>query len=271
MSEHGSLLGRQVAHPQRYAPELLEAIPRQAGRLPYGLNEGAWPFFGADRWRAYEISWLMPGGKPMVAVGELTFAAGLPNLVESKSLKLYLNSLNQECFATMAEVERRIAADLTARLGGEVRVRLQSLASYHPAWQPLPGSSLDELEVAISDYLPRPELLRVAGDEVVEQLHSHLLRSNCPVTGQPDWGSVLIDYQGVSIDRSGLLAYLISYRCHSGFHEACTEQIFIDILNHCRPRQLTVATWYLRRGGLEINCWRSTQQSAGLNLRLARQ
>lgn len=271
MNEHGSLLGRQVAHPQRYAPELLEAIPRQAGRLSHGASETGWPFFGADQWRAYEISWLTPSGKPVVAVGELTFDAGLPNLVESKSLKLYLNSLNQECFSSLAEVEQRIATDLTARLGGAVQVRLQLLASYRPDWQSLPGVSLDTLEVAISDYLPRPELLSTAGEEVGEQLHSHLLRSNCPVTGQPDWGSVLIDYQGASIDRSGLLAYLISYRCHSGFHEACTEQIFIDILTRCRPQRLTVATWYLRRGGLEINCWRSTHQATAPNLRLARQ
>lgn len=273
MNEHGSLLGRQVAHPQRYAPDLLEAIPRLAARSQYGLTADALPFIGADLWRAYEISWLTPGGKPVVAVGELIFDARLPDLVESKSLKLYLNSLNQEIFATIAEVEQRIAADLTTRLGGVVQVRLQPLASYRPMWQELPGELLDELDVVIGDYTPQPEHLRLLAGEVVEQqLYSHLLRSNCPVTGQPDWGSVLVDYQGLPIDRPGLLAYLVSYRCHSGFHEACTEQIFIDILTRCQPQRLTVATWYLRRGGLEINCWRSTHETAHHNnLRLSRQ
>jgi len=250
-----SLLGREVAYPRHYDPTLLFPIPRAAGRQALPLD-GALPFIGHDRWHAYELSWLDPRGKPVVATATLTVPATTPNLVESKSLKLYLNSLNASRFDDAEAVRSRIADDLSQAARGRVDVRF-GLPLLSGAVQ---ASGIDALDVEIDRYgPPDPGLLRAdPGDDADETLRSELLKSNCPVTGQPDWATVEIAYRGPRIDRASLLRYLVSFREHAGFHEQCVEQIFVDLLARCRPRQLSVEARYTRRGGLDINPWRAT-------------
>ena len=251
-----SSLGREVAYPSHYDASLLFPIPRAGGRSELGIDPGALPFIGHDRWHAYELGWLDARGKPCVATATLVVPCDSPNLVESKSLKLYLNSLNAERFNSEAAVRERIAVDLSARAGADVQVEfgLPSMA------ESLQGESIDALDIDINDYgPPKPDYL-LADDtqEVEELLFSDLLKSNCPVTGQPDWASVALSYRGPRIDREGLLRYLVSFRDHAGFHEQCVEHIFGDILARCRPRALSVEARYTRRGGLDINPWRAT-------------
>ncbi|MDH7454424.1 NADPH-dependent 7-cyano-7-deazaguanine reductase QueF [Luteimonas composti] len=250
-----SLLGREVAYPRQYDPGLLFPIPRTAGRQ--GLAPGdALPFIGHDRWHAYELSWLDPRGKPLVATATLTVPAATPNLVESKSLKLYLNSLNGARFDDAEAARAAIAADVSRAAGGDVEVRF--------GLPPLSGADdvacIDGLDVAIARYgPPDPSLLLAEDGAIVEEtLRSELLKSNCPVTGQPDWATVDIAYRGPRIDRASLLRYLVSFREHAGFHEQCVEQIFVDLLARCRPQALSVEARYTRRGGLDINPWRAT-------------
>ena len=250
-----SLLGREVAYPRHYDPTLLFPIPRAAGRQALAMD-GALPFIGHDRWHAYELSWLDRRGKPVAATATLAVPASTPNLVESKSLKLYLNSLNASRFDDGENVRTRIADDLSQAAGGPVEVRF--------GLPPLSGDDdaicIDALDVEIDSYgPPDPGLLRAdPGDEAEETLRSGLLKSNCPVTGQPDWATVDIACRGPRIDRASLLRYLVSFREHAGFHEQCVEQIFVDLLVRCRPRQLSVEARYTRRGGLDINPWRAT-------------
>jgi 7-cyano-7-deazaguanine reductase len=249
-----SLLGREVVYPSRYAPDLLFPIPRAAARAAIGLDSQALPFAGHDRWQAYELSWLDPRGKPQVATATLSVPAASPNLIESKSLKLYLNSLNSERFNGVDAVCARIARDLSSRAGADVGVRPGL-----PPFGETDGVLLDTLELDIDDYgPPNPSYLHAAGSPVGETLISHLLKSNCPVTGQPDWGTVELRYEGRRIDHAGLLRYLISFREHAGFHEQCVERIFSDVLAHCAPLRLSVEARYTRRGGLDINPWRIT-------------
>ncbi|MDI4636685.1 MULTISPECIES: NADPH-dependent 7-cyano-7-deazaguanine reductase QueF [Halomonadaceae] len=265
-------LGRESAYPEHYDPALLYPIPRAANRAPLGIANDALPFVGEDEWHAFEVSWLTPRGKPVVAVARFRLPADSPNLIESKSWKLYLNSYNQTRFASRAEVSATLEQDLAAAAGAPVSVELFGVDNQALATQRLPGDCIDDLDVEIEAYTPDPALLSV-GEEVVEEtLHSHLLKSNCPVTGQPDWGSVLIRYRGPRLDREGLLKYLVSYRQHQDFHEHCVEHIFTDLMARARPERLLVLARYVRRGGLDISPWRATPgERPPEPLRLARQ
>lgn len=255
-----SPLGKPVSYRSEYAPDLLFPISRQLKREELGVRADALPFSGVDLWNAYEISWLDPRGKPVVALGTFTVPADSPFLIESKSLKLYLNSFNQSRFASVAEVGELIARDLSAAAGGMVGAELYSLSDSPQRRFGVPeGVLLDTLDVEIDMYRPEPRLLvaDAGGDEVTETLYSHLLKSNCLVTGQPDWGTVAVRYQGGRIDPVGLLRYVVSFRNHDEFHEQCVERIFCDIRERCRPRHLAVWARYTRRGGLDINPFRS--------------
>ncbi|MDR6990040.1 NADPH-dependent 7-cyano-7-deazaguanine reductase QueF [Luteimonas sp. 3794] len=256
---HDSSLGRSVGYPDHYDPTLLFPIPRAPARAQLGLADGAaLPFAGHDRWHAYELGWLDGRGKPVVATATLTVPAESPYLVESKSLKLYLNSLNTSRFDDAETVRTRIADDISAAAGATVEVALGLPAFGTDAADDI--VDLDALAIDIYDYgPPNPAHLGIAdGAPVRERLVSQLLKSNCPVTGQPDWASVHIDWHGPRLDPAGLLRYLVSYRDHAGFHEQCVEGIFLDLLRAGAPTALSVEARYTRRGGLDINPWRAT-------------
>jgi 7-cyano-7-deazaguanine reductase len=248
-------LGRQVDYPRQYDASLLFPIPRALGRDEIGVAADAPPFVGLDRWYGYELSWLDARGKPVVDTLTLEVPATTPHLVESKSLKLYLNAFNATRFDAAEAVRARIAADLSRVAGGAVAVRfgVPVATDAHDA------VSIDDLDIAIDDYgPPQASHLHATEDLVEETLGSQLLKSNCPVTGQPDWASLRIGYRGPRIDRAGLLRYLVSFRDHCDFHEQCVERIFVDVLARCRPQALSVEARYTRRGGLDINPWRAT-------------
>ncbi|MDH5822555.1 NADPH-dependent 7-cyano-7-deazaguanine reductase QueF [Luteimonas sp. RD2P54] len=251
-------LGRDVAYPRAYDPALLFPIARSAGRDALGLDPAALPFVGHDRWQAYELAWLDARGKPVVATATFTVPADSPRLVESKSLKLYLNSLNAARFDDPGRVRELIAADLAEAAGAPVAVAfgLPAVAGQDRD----DAQTIDDLEIGIDHYgPPQPDHLASDADgPVAETLRSALLKSNCPVTGQPDWASVDIAYRGPRIDRAGLLRYLVSFRDHAEFHEQCVERIFTDLAARCRPQWLSVEARYTRRGGLDINPWRAT-------------
>ena len=257
-----SPLGAPAAYRNTYAPELLFPVPRAAKRAELGLG-ATLPFVGEDLWNAYEVSWLDPRGKPVVAMGEFRVPAVSPWLIESKSLKLYLNSFNATRFGAMGEVEARIAHDLIAVAGAPVVVRLFGLDAVPRHVTTLPGSLIDHLDVEISDYTPAPQHLRADAAQAVvsETLVSHLLKSNCLVTGQPDWATLYVRYRGAPIDRAGLLRYIVSFREHNEFHEQCVERIFVDLQTRCAPQSLAVWARYTRRGGLDINPFRAAQPS----------
>jgi 7-cyano-7-deazaguanine reductase len=253
-------LGRHVDYPREYDAALLFPIPRALGRSHIGIDDGALPFIGVDRWHAYELSWLDAQGKPRVATATFEVPAQSPHLVESKSLKLYLNSFNATRFADDEAMRARIADDLSRAAGAAVTVRfglppIDARDHAHAG-----GESIDALPVAIDRYgPPDASLLAADADNVVEEtLSSALLKSNCPVTGQPDWARILIAYRGPRLDRAALLRYLVSFRDHAEFHEQCVERIFGDLLAHARPQALSVEARYTRRGGLDINPWRAT-------------
>ncbi|TXH72186.1 MAG: NADPH-dependent 7-cyano-7-deazaguanine reductase QueF [Lysobacteraceae bacterium] len=250
-------LGREVAYPRHYAPDLLFPIPRAQARAEIGIDETGLPFVGHDRWHAYELSWLDTRGKPVIATATLNVPADSPRLIESKSLKLYLNSFNAERRTSADAVFATIAADLSAAAGAPVGV-VAGLPPINTC--PEEASSIDEIDLEIDAYGPpdAAPLAADAGDPVEETLRSDLLKSNCPVTGQPDWASVRIAYRGPRIDRAGLLRYLVGFRDHAEFHEQCVERIFIDLLARCRPAWLSIEARYTRRGGLDINPWRAT-------------
>ena len=262
-------LGRHVAYPRHYDAALLFPIARALGREPLGVGADALPFIGTDRWHAYELGWLDGRGKPRVATATLTVPADSPNLIESKSLKLYLNSFNATRFDSEAAVRARMATDLAGVAGSAVAIAfdLPAIDTPHDA------ISIDALEIDIDHYgPPRPEFIVCDANRIInESLSSDLLKSNCPVTGQPDWARVIIRYRGPQLDHAGLLRYLVSFRDHSGFHEQCVEQIFCDLMRRARPEQLSVEARYTRRGGLDINPWRATPgfpaPAAGRDLR----
>lgn len=256
-------LGRDTPYPERFDPGLLYPIERAAGRAEL-FAPGSPKLYGADLWVAYELSWLAPGGVPRVAIAEFEVPSDSPRLVESKSLKLYLNSCNQTVFAGPEAVRRQLAADLSAAAGAPVGVRLYSLADYgRRGLDAPPGLCVDAAEVANPPQESCPERLRTRPGAVVsEVLHSDLLKTNCPVTGQPDWATLVVAYRGQPIDRVALLAYIVSLRRHSDFHEHCVERIFQDLWRGVRPEQLLVAARYTRRGGIEINPWRSSRPEA---------
>lgn len=255
-----SPLGKPTTYCSTYAPALLYPISRQIKRDELGLRPETLPFVGEDLWNAYELSWLNPRGKPVVALGEFRVPADSPCLIESKSLKLYLNSFNQTLFADAAAVQATLTRDLSAAAGAPVTVIVSPLTAQPPVTVAYPeGILLDTLDIECRHYQPCPTLLRtVDGPETEETLYSHLLKSNCLVTGQPDWAMVVIRYCGRPIDHAGLLAYLVSFRNHNEFHEQCVERIFCDLRERCVPEALAVHARYTRRGGLDINPFRST-------------
>lgn len=272
-AEH-SPLGKSSEYIATYSPQLLFPIPRTAKWAELGVTAQTLPWQGVDYWNCFELSWLLPSGKPVVAIGEFAIPADSPNIIESKSFKLYLNSLNQTVFASSGELQACLEKDLSAAAGKPVGVKVRSLAEVEAQGVvALPGRCIDALDVAISNYQqPQPELLRCSPDQVVaETLHSHLLKSNCPVTGQPDWGSVVVEYKGKALDPASLLTYLISFRQHADFHEQCVERIYLDLKNLLQPEYLTVYARYVRRGGLDINPYRSTRAISPQNQRLVRQ
>lgn len=275
-----SPLGKATDYPDRYDASVLFPIARRTQREALGLAAGL-PFLGADLWTAFELSWLGARGKPQVALARITVPCESTHIIESKSLKLYLNGFNNTRFADATEVMARLKADLSEAVwrGGAVQssvgVTLVSAEMFdrEPIAE-LDGLCLDRLDLDCDRYTPAPDLLSAATDEepVTEVLTSRLLRSNCPVTGQPDWGSVQISYSGPQIDQAGLLRYIVSFRNHPGFHEDCVERMFIDIWQRCQPHKLSVYARYTRRGGLDINPFRTSfPQALPANVRHARQ
>lgn len=275
-----SPLGKASAYADQYDPALLFPIARAPKRAEIGIT-GPQPFFGADLWTAFELSWLNTRGKPQVALAHITVPCETPNIIESKSFKLYLNSFNGTRFASSDAVRERLRADLSeaawrgAASPGTVGVRLAGPEQFdqEPVHE-LSGLDLDRLDVECTHYQPEPTLLTAAfgAAPVTETLTSRLLKSNCLVTGQPDWGSVQIGYSGPQIDQAGLLRYIVSFRNHNEFHEQCVERMFMDITARCRPLKLTVYARYTRRGGLDINPLRTSHpQQLPRNVRTARQ
>jgi len=275
-----SELGKSSTYADHYDPALLFPIARRPKRDEIGLSENL-PFFGADLWTAYELSWLNPRGKPQLAIARITVPAESTHIVESKSVKLYLNSFNNTVFADAAEVQVRLREDLSAAIwqGGNVtsRVGVQLVLPQDFDKEPvheLDGLNLDRLDLECVHYQPAPELLQAQHNEapVTETLTSQLLKSNCLVTGQPDWGSVRISYTGPQINQAGLLQYIVSFRNHNEFHEQCVERIFMDIWRACKPSKLELYARYTRRGGVDINPWRTSHpMAAPVNIRTARQ
>ena len=279
-AEH-SPLGKPVAYADQYDPTLLFPVSRQGQRDLLGVKADRLPFMGADLWTAFELGWLNQRGKPQIAMARFVVPCDSTHIIESKSLKLYLNSFNNTRFDSTDQVKERLRTDLSAAIwqGGAMRasVGVQLLLPEQferETVQELDGLLLDRLDIDCDQYQPNPDLLSAQLDEqpVTETLTSHLLKSNCLVTGQPDWGSVRISYHGPQIDQEGLLKYIVSFRNHNEFHEHCVERIYMDIMRHCKPVQLSVYARYTRRGGLDINPWRTSHpQTVPLNIRSARQ
>lgn len=273
-----SPLGQTSDYPEHYDPGLLFGIERAENRALIGIapcdegKENALPFVGEDEWHAFELSWLNARGKPLVGVARFSVPASSPRLIESKSWKLYLNSFNQTRLDDTRQLVAILERDLSKVAGAPVTVSVLDVDDDGLMPRRLPGECIDGLDIAIDDYMPSAGLLRASDDIVEETLHSHLLKSNCPVTGQPDWGSVMIRYRGPRLDREGLLRYLVSYRQQQDFHEHCVERIFVELMAQARPERLLVMARYLRRGGLDISPWRATPgEQPPQPLRLARQ
>ena len=265
-------LGQETDYPDNYAPELLCPISRADSRAHLRIS-GTLPFQGVDIWNAWELTWLGEGDLPAVATAEITVPADSPCIIESKSLKLYLNSFSMSRFSSSIEVAATVASDLSACVGGRVRVKVQPVVSTEARRvSRLAGTCLDTMSVTCTDWEVDADLLQADGDELVEEdLHTHLLRSLCPVTSQPDTGSLQISYRGPKIDRASLLRYIVSYRQHNDFHEACVERMFVDLMSRCAPEQLGIHARYQRRGGIDINPYRSNTDERPPNLRLWRQ
>jgi len=264
-------LGKITEYRETYAPELLQGVPRSLNREEIDLFD-ALPFTGVDRWTGYELSWLNPKGKPQVAILQCEVPASSANLIESKSFKLYLNSFNQTQYESLEQVQSVIQQDLSLCAQAQVKVHLVSPRDFSSlVMSTLQAVSIDELDIEINEYQLNPALLSTQDEWLEESLCSDLLKSNCLITNQPDWGSVFIRYKGKKICHESLLRYLISFRKHNEFHEQCVERIFCDILHYCDPEQLTVYARYTRRGGLDINPFRSNFESIYPEFRLARQ
>jgi 7-cyano-7-deazaguanine reductase len=265
-------LGKKSAYENKYNPTLLFPIPRKIKRdeieIPAQL-----PFTGFDIWTAFEMSWLNPKGKPVVAVGEFRIPCESPNIIESKSFKLYLNSFNNSKFESFEQVAAIAKKDLSAAAGIEIQVEIAPLNKTGKTVSTLAGQCLDELDIECSEYQPNPTFLKTEPTPTEEILYSDLLKSNCLVTEQPDWGSIEIRYSGNKINHEGLLKYIVSLRDHNEFHEQCVERIFSDLLKNCAPKELTVYARYTRRGGLDINPFRTNSKLAPMiaNTRLVRQ
>lgn len=265
-------LGQKTDYVSEYDPGLLFPIARVDKWQEMGIESERLPFHGEDIWNAYELSWLNEKGKPIVATAEFRLPCASPNIIESKSFKLYLNSLNQMHYKDQYEVQGILEQDLSRAAGAPVTVIIRDVDAMESLVVLTPDYCIDDLDVEISEYHPNSDLLSTEADGVVEErLVSHLLKSNCPVTNQPDWGSIFIDYRGEKISHEGLLKYVASFREHTDFHEQCVERIFIDIMTKCRPESLVVYARYVRRGGLDINPYRSTDDIVLGNDRLTRQ
>ena len=262
-------LGKDTSYPDRYAPDTLFRIDRAENRRRIGLDD-ALPFSGVDIWNAWDLTWLSEQGQPQSATAEIRIPADSPGIVESKSMKLYLGSFAMSEQASADAVRDLIASDLGECVGAAVSVRID--ATQNRDLQRFPGESLDAMNIPCSDWQVDAGLLAAdAGTVVSEELHTDALRSLCPVTAQPDLGSVLVRYEGPRIDRAALLRYIVSYRCHQDFHENCVERMFVDILERCAPEKLSVYARYQRRGGIDINPFRSNTDDEPANLRLWRQ
>jgi len=268
-------LGRKTEYRKNYDPELLQAVPRNLNRSELGIKDEL-PFFGVDVWHGYELSWLNSKGKPIVALARFTLSASTPNIIESKSFKLYLNSFNQFRCSSHADAQAILRTDLSRVAGGKVEVELIAPDDIGAMLaKVLPGDCIDDIDISIDKFELSAEELALEGDSelVSEALHSHLLKSNCLITNQPDWASVVIEYTGPKIKREALLRYLISFRLHNEFHEHCVERIYRDISKKCAPQKLSVQALYTRRGGLDINPIRTSfkNDSAAPILRTNRQ
>jgi len=268
-------LGKETQYDNSFDAKLLQGVPRSLNRDSLTLGDQL-PFTGQDIWTGYELSWLNLNGKPVVAMAKFALPYDSEFLVESKSFKLYLNSFNQHKFASATAVEQQLAQDLSQCANGQVTVEI-ILADQFSQQQIVPaqGHCIDELDITIDNYQFDPQLLANAvtpSDSVInERLHSNLLKSNCLITNQPDWGTVEIHYRGPKINQEALLRYIISFRQHNEFHEQCVERIFVDLIKYCHCQQLSVYARYTRRGGLDINPFRSNFESAPANQRQARQ
>lgn len=269
-SDHNPL-GKTSAYIDQYDPTLLFPISRAESWKASGIDRETLVFFGEDVWNGYEISWLNKQGIPQVAMAEFRLPATTPYLIESKSFKLYLNSFNQTQFSCKEQVEQRMVKDLSNAAGGPVKVNILPLNYQFPA-EPK-TICIDDLDIEMDHYELDPSVLSLSKEDEFEgTLVSHLLKSNCPVTGQPDWGSIYIEYKGARIDEKSLLTYIVSLREHQDFHEQCVERTFWDIWTRCKPRELTVYARYVRRGGLDINPLRSSDRNReAINFRTIRQ
>lgn len=267
-------LGKSSAYITQYTANLLFPIPRQNKRDEIGLLPGVLPFYGFDTWNAYEVSWLNPKGKPMVAIVQFDIDCSSTHIIESKSFKLYLNSFNNTKFDSIDDVKQILQQDISHAVNGNVAVNLFKLRDFTgQTIENFSGESLDDYDISFDCYEISSAYLSSNPQKIVEEtLVSDLLKSNCLVTGQPDWGAIQIKYSGSKIDKEGLLRYIVSFRNHNEFHEQCVERIFMDIINRCKPTTLTVEARYTRRGGLDINPVRSTEQILPTkNLRMPRQ
>lgn len=267
-------LGQKTEYDSQYDRTLLQPVPRALNRDGLGITQKQ-PFtIGADIWTAYEISWLNEKGLPQVAIADIYLDYQSQNLIESKSFKLYLNSFNQSKFADFNAVKQTMQRDLSECAQGDVKVRLNPVAVYDSQKiDHLQGDCIDEQDIEITSYEFNADWLKdCVSDEIVEEkLVSHLLKSNCLITNQPDWGTLHIHYVGKKIDHEKLLRYVVSFRQHNEFHEQCVERIFCDLMHYAKPEKLTVYARYTRRGGLDINPFRSNFENLPENLRLARQ
>ncbi len=281
MSEYDTLsrvtesdLGKVVQYESHYNPKLLFPIARKSKRDELGID-GTLPFTGFDLWNHYEVSWLNQKGKPIVALAEIIYPCESPQIIESKSMKLYFNSFNQTKFKHIDNMKATIERDLTLGVGMPVQVMLTDLseATDQVLHARMDGMCLDRLDIACATYTPDTKFLTTKPAVVAETLFSNLLKSNCLITHQPDWASIQIEYHGPQIDHEGLLQYLVSFRNHNEFHEQCIERIFVDIMRQCQPQDLVIYGRYTRRGGLDINVLRSKMPItlAAANKRLIRQ
>lgn len=272
MMMQDSALGKSTVYIETYTPTLLFPIPRTMGRNRIGVAAEL-PFSGRDIWNGFELSWLSSKGVPQIAYGEFSFPCTTPNVIESKSFKLYLNSFNQSSFESIEVVRALMEKDLSQAAGAPVSVTLSHWPLKMGILEEFPGLCLDRLDIETDIYEVNSEFLTVVSDSgwIEETVYSNLLKSNCLATGQPDWGSILIQYKGPQICHKGLLKYIISFRRHSGFAEHCAEQIYCDVLARCRPDKLTVYLRYTRRGGLDINPFRSNFEQDVRNIRQFRQ
>lgn len=270
-----SLLGKKTTYNHQYDPTLLFPIARSLNREKIQVSHPL-PFVGRDIWNHYEVSWLDKRGKPIVALAALDYDCQSPYIIESKSMKLYFNSFNNTQIADVEDLKRTIQQDIEARIQAPLNIHITPVSQFKTGavYQGFPGFCIDDLPIDCSVYRINPEFLSVETDIVAETLCSNLMKSNCLVTGQPDWGSIFIDYHGKKIHQAGLLRYIVSYRNTHEFSETCVEKIFMDIMHHCSPNELTVYGRFNRRGGLDINPMRSTTPEkiqSMLNLRLCRQ